>query len=305
MFNDDWSIPEDLADKDAAQITVETIADLSQITIDMCVAAGASGVDIPNEVYHSLPGISGSNLTLLAESNKHLDNKRLFNLGDSPALVFGTLLHTLVLEPDDVENRYVVIPEFRPKAETGISIAQAEKDFYSDNSDRIIIESNSMLKAERMAKNVRAIAGDIIDKGIKERSLFADLDGVVCKCRLDIDLEDDGDDYDLKSITLGIKEFSDATLEAHIKKLRYHWSAAFRNIIRRHLDKPVRNSYLIFCNTGMGHMVRVVRISPLWIREAEAIVNELLESRRFYLVSRIDDRPVAVIDDKWRKIQEY
>jgi len=307
MLSDDWSIPEDLSGNEAVAIAVETLVDWSpsEVTLEMCLAAGAVGVDIPNEVYHSLPGISGSNLTLLAESNKHLDNKRLFNLGDSPALAFGTLLHTMVLEPDTVNDRYVVMPTFGTKAETGKSIAQSEREFYEKNTDRIIIESELMIKAERMSRNVRSISGDIIDKGIKERSLFADLDGVICKCRLDIDLEDDGDDYDLKSITLGIKEFSDATLEAHIKKLRYHWSAAFRNIIRRHLGKPVRNSYLIFCNTGMGHMVRVIRISPLWIREAEAIVEELLESRRFYLASRIDDRPVAVIDDKWRKIQEY
>lgn len=308
----DWDDFDDVLEREpsteeVAQVAIETLADWSpsEVTIEMCLATGANGVDIPNEVYHGLPGISGSNLTLLAESNRHLDNKRLFNLGDSPALVFGSLLHTLVLEPHDVENRYVVMPEFRPKVETGISMAQAEKDFYEENADRIIIEYESMTKAERMARNVRAICGDIVDKGIKERSLFADLDGVICKCRLDIDLEDVGDDYDLKSITLGIKEFSDATLEAHIKKLRYHWSAAFRNIIRRHLGKPVRNSYLIFCNTGMGHMVRVIRISPLWIKDAEAIVSELLESRRFYLASRVDDRPVAVIDDKWRKALEY
>jgi hypothetical protein len=296
MLNDDWSIPEDLAGE---------VVDAEIPTIEQCLSAGANGVDIPNEFYHSLPGISGSNLTLLAESNKHLDNKHLFNLGESPALVFGTLLHTLVLEPDTVENRYAVMPKFETKVVTGISIEQATKNFYTDNADRIIIESASMIKAERMARNVRAICGDIIDKGVKERSLFADLDGVLCKCRLDIDLEDDGDDFDLKSITLGIKEFSDATLEAHIKKLRYHWSAAFRNIIRRHLGKPVRNSYLIFCNTGMGHMVRVIRISPLWIKDAEAIVNELLESRRDYLIFGKDDRPVAVIDDKWRKAEEF
>ena len=119
--------------------------------------------------------------------------------------------------------------------------------FTMQNKGKIVIDKDSFIKAERMARNVRAICGKTIDKGIKERSLFADIDGVICKCRLDIDIEDVGDDYDLKSITLGIKEFSDATLEAHIKKLKYHWSAAFRNIIRRSLGKPVRDSYLIFC----------------------------------------------------------
>ena len=265
-----------------------------------CLSAGAKGVDISNEDYHRLGGISGSNLTLLAESNKHIDNKHLFNLGDSPALVFGSLLHTMVLEPKTVFDRYVVMPEkFEPKTITGISMTQAKKDFIEANTHKVSIGSEEFKKAERMAKNVSAICGKTIDKGIKERSLFADLDGVVCKCRLDIDLEDVGDDYDLKSISLGMKDFSDQTLEHHIKRLRYHWSAAFRNIIRREIGKPVRDSYLIFCNTGPGHMVRVIRIHPEWVLEAEAIVNDLLDSRRFYLATK-QDNPIVDIDDSKR-----
>ena len=281
-----WDFEEDLSANNSTDLTIE-----------QCLLAGAAGVAISNEHYHKLPGTSGSNLTLLAESNRHLDHKHLFNLGSSPALTFGTLLHTMVLEPHDVENNYVVAKEFDGRTNAG----KAEKNaFYDANKEKIVIDKNSFIKAERMARNVRAICGKTIDKGIKERSLFADIDGIVCKCRLDIDVEDVGDDYDLKSITLGIKEFSDATLEAHIKKLKYHWSAAFRNIIRRSLGKPVRDSYLIFCNTGMGHHVRVVRIAPLWIREAEAIVNDLLDSRRFYLASHID-LPIVDIDDRYRK----
>ena len=265
-----------------------------------CLKAGAKGVDISNEDYHRLGGISGSNLTLLAESNKHLDNKHLFNLGDSPALVFGSLLHTMVLEPITVFDRYVVMPEkFEPKTITGISMTQAKKDFIEANTHKVSIDSEEFKKAERMAKNVSAICGKTIDKGIKERSLFADLDGVVCKCRLDIDLEDVGDDYDLKSISLGMKDFSDQTLEHHIKRLRYHWSAAFRNIIRRKLGKLVRHSYLIFCNTGPGHMVRVIQIAPEWIAEAEDIVLELLGNRRFYIATG-QDNPIVEIDDSKR-----
>lgn len=294
----EWDIHEDKAKLYAGDAS-------SAISIEDCLLAGASGVMISNEHYHSLSGMSGSNLTLLAESNRHLDNKHLFNLGSSPALEFGTLLHTMVLEPHDIESNYVVLPKFETKEKTGVSIAEATRNFYTENAGKKVIEYETFLKAERMARNVRAICGKTIDKGIKERSLFADLDGVICKCRLDIDLEDVGDDYDLKSITLGIKEFSDATLESHIKKLKYHWSAAFRNIIRRSLGKPVRDSYLIFCNTGMGHMVRVIRIAPQWIREAEGIINDLLDSRRFYLASHIDI-PIVDIDDRYRKdLEDY
>jgi hypothetical protein len=288
----EWDIPEDIGDTD--------VVDAEFPTIDYCLAAGSKGVDITNEDYHALPGISGSNLTLLAESNKHLDNKHLFFTSTS-ALTFGSLLHTMVLEPHDVENRYVVMPEFDLRTNVG----KANKSqFIEDNKGKTIIEKESFETAKRMSRNVRVICGDIIEKGIKERSLFVKIDGLILKSRLDIDLEDVGDDYDLKSITLGIKEFSDATLEAHIKKFKYHWSAAFRNIIRRELGKPVRDSYLIFVNTGPGHMVRVIKMRPLWIKEAEAVVQDLLDARRFYLASKIDI-PAVEIDDRNRKLIEY
>jgi hypothetical protein len=278
----------------------------NNITIEDCLLAGSAGVMIPNETYHALPGISGSNLSLLAESNKHLDNKHLFNLGDLPSLVMGTLVHALVLEPELVDDEFAIIPKFGAKSETGISITDAEKEFYRDNADKKIIDLGSFNRAVRMARNVRAICGDVIDAGIKERSLFANVDGLVLKCRLDIDLESEGDDYDLKTITLGIKEFSDATLEQHIKKLKYHWSAALRNIIRRHLGKPVRHSYLIFVNTGPGHMVRVIKISPVWIKESEAVVKDMLADRRLYIEShKTFDRPIIAIDDRFRKVEQY
>lgn len=274
---------------------------INQITIRDCLLAGKHGVDISNELYHSLPGISGSNLELLAESNKHLDNKTLFNLGKTPALLFGSLFHTLVLEREEFSNRYAFMPKFEGKAKTGVTIAEQKENFKIDAECKEIIDAETFDRASSMARNVRAICGDIIDIGIRERSLFVDLESVICKCRLDIDLESVGDDYDLKSITLGLKPFSDHVLEQHIKKLNYHRSAAFRNIIRRALGKPVRDSFLIFCDTGPGHRVRVIKIAPGWIAQAENEVQDLLESRRFYLNFGIDN-PVSVIDDHYRTI---
>lgn len=269
------------------------------LTLEQCLKAGHEGVFISNEKYHQLPGVSGSKLPLLMLSNKHLDHAELFKLGETPALKFGTLLHTMVLEPDEVENRYAVLPKFATKAETGLTIVQSNKNFYADNAGKLIVDATDMAKAKRMAKNVRAIAGDIIDAGIKERSLFVDLDGIVCKCRLDIEL--DGSDWDLKSIspTKGA-DLSDTLLERHIKALNYHLSAAFRNIVRRALGIEVGGSFLIFASTAIGHIVKIIQLEPGWIAEAEAQVQDMLEDRRFYLASGIDRKPVA-IDDRTRK----
>ena len=283
----DWDVPFDMP------LAVETSQDLS---LEDCLLAGSKGVMIDNEHYHSLAGISGSNLTLLAESNLHLDNKSLFNLGTSPALEFGTLLHTFVLEPAEIDKNYAVMPTFNLRTNDG---KQQKMDFISENAGKITVTDEDYQNAAAMAKNVMAICGDVIDAGIKERSLFADVGGVVLKCRLDCDLESVGDDFDLKSITLGIKGFSDVTLEQHIKKFNYHRSAALRNITRRTLGLPVRDSYLIFSDTGGCHMVRVIKMHPEWIASAENDVNELLEARRFYLATKLD-RGVTVIDDRYR-----
>lgn len=264
--------------------------------IDECLAAGARGVYITNEHYHSLPGISGSNLALLAESNRHLDNKHLFNLGDTEALRFGTLVHTLVLEPESVIDRYAVAPAFNGRTRLG---KEEKLSFHALHGHKTIIPNSDYKKASRMAENIQAIAGDIIDCSIKERSLFVDVNGLVLKCRLDCDVDHLGDDYDIKSITLGAKEFSDATLESHIKRFKYHWSAAFRNIIRQALGKPVRDSYLIFCDTGPGHRVRLIKISREWINDSLDVVGTLLENRISYLATR-QDVPVTEIDDRFR-----
>lgn len=280
---DDWDIQPDIIES-------------TDLTLEQCLAAGSNGVMISNENYHGIGGISGSNLTLLAESNKHLDNKQLFNMGESPALTFGTLLHTMVLEPHDIPNCYAILPELNLRTNQG----KADKTAFIESSkDKTVVTMEDFEKARDMARNVMAICGDVIESGIKERSLFVDLDGLILKSRLDIDIEEQGDDLDLKSITLATKEFSDITLEYHIKKLGYHRSAAFRNIIRRELGKPVKDSYLIFCNTGPGHMVRVIKIHPDWIKQSEQDVTELLENRRFYLSSGIDTYSTT-IDDSYR-----
>lgn len=272
------------------------IIESNEMSLDQCLAAGSNGVMISNENYHGIGGISGSNLTLLAESNKHLDNKRLFNLGESPALTFGTLLHTFVLEPHEIESNYAILPELNLRTNQGKEDKQA---FIEASKGKTVITLEDFEKARDMARNVIAVFGDVIDSGIKERSLFVDLDGLVLKSRLDIDVEEVGDDLDLKSITLGTKDFSNRSIEQHIKKFNYQRSAAFRNIIRRALGKPVRDSYLIFCDTGSGHMVRAIKMHPDWIKQAESEVNELLEDRRFYLSSGVDNK-ATLIDDSYR-----
>jgi len=275
------------------------IEEESGLSPAQCVLSGKHGIDIPNEQYHSMAGISGSNLELLANSNKHLDNKVLFNLDRTDALVFGSLVHTLTLEPHLFSTEFVISPKFDLRTSAG----KIDKAAFDDkHDDKTVIKNEDFLKASKMARNVIAICGDVIDQGKKERSYFSDYDGLLLKIRPDIYVQETGADWDVKTISPKNLDMSDKALERHILNMGYHISAGFRNIVRKSLGMKTGDFYFIFASTSTGHLVRPIKIANEWVSEAENYVNELLNTRRFYLESGIDTG-IKTIDRSSRKYE--
>ena len=295
VFDIPFDFPAENADKEYCENII------LEKCLEQCIASGDRGVEITNELYHSLDGISGSKLPLLMHSNRHLDNAKLFNLGDTEALKFCSLVHTLCLEPEEFQARYVVAPLFDGRTNEGKA---KRKAFNDDNRHKTIITGEDFSKAKRMSKNVRAMCSEVIETGTKERSWFVDADGLILKIRPDIYNWDTGDDFDIKSISPKNNDLSDSFLERHIKHYNYHLSAGFRTLVRRELGMPTSDCYLIFVSTAAGHMVRTIKIAPKWLEESEIIVADMLQGRRFYLQTGIDI-PLVEIDDSRRKIDSY
>jgi hypothetical protein len=253
--------------------------------LEDCLKAGSDGVMIPNEEYHALPGLSGSKLKLLEESNRHLDHAKLFDEGDKACFDLGTHVHTLVLEPH-LANA-VTMPKFANKQIAGLTIYQQKKEFLLEHPDNLIISNEDHDKAQLMARNVLAICWDLIRQSICERSLFVEYaPGVVIKCR--IDAQHGQDDYDLKTITPKGGSLSELDLKRHCEAMGYYKSAAFRNIVRQTLGMATGDSYLIFVSTSPGHMVKIRRLAPAVIAEQEDHVHDLLLMRRRYLKNKTD-----------------
>jgi len=62
--------------------------------------------NLSNEEYHALKGVSASDFRLLEKSPLHLENKNLFKLvGET--FVLGSLVHKMVLEPDEIGAEFV------------------------------------------------------------------------------------------------------------------------------------------------------------------------------------------------------
>jgi len=248
-----------------------------KLTIEELLALGSQGASISNEKYHQLPGVSGSALSLMEESNRHFDNKKLFSMGDQAHFALGSFVHELVLEPH-LSSSYVQMPSFDGRTTVG----KADKAAWlAQNQNKIVISSEDYDKATRMAENVWAICGDTLDNSICERSLFAEFaPGVIIKCR--IDAQCGTDDYDLKTMTPknGMSEYE---LRTHAEKYGYYKSAALRNVVRQSLGLITGDSFLIFVSTSPGQMVKVRRIPRQIITAEMSKVRLMLSGYADYL----------------------
>ena len=76
-----------------------------------------------NKEYHSGEGVSKSDLDLLhtcpAKYRYRKDNP---DDNETPAMLFGSMVHKLILEPEDFEREYAVAPECDRRTKAGKAI---------------------------------------------------------------------------------------------------------------------------------------------------------------------------------------
>lgn len=189
--------------------------------------------DMPNSVYHSREMkeqfISKSGLDKIARSPAHYKYFVENESEDTPALVFGRAFHTMILEPEKMDDEVIVLPDAWPtKKECGISIEEQKEAFRHKHQHKAILTADQMdmAKAMRASLDEHAAARFLLRKspGKAEQTLLwqdADTD-VKCRARLDW-LADDGLIVDLKTTTCAKPE----VFERSAYDYRYHVQAAF------------------------------------------------------------------------------
>lgn len=156
------------------------------------------------DVYQSLDAYSRSDLMLVKKSPFHLKAKRdRLYAGDekeSAAMLLGELVHCLVLEPDQVLERYVGEIKVDRRTKDGKA---AYARFIQQANGRLIVDESTFEKAAQMATNVigqeladAALKGCLIERSITWRD---DESGLTFKCRPDAYNPDNGVVVDLKT----------------------------------------------------------------------------------------------------------
>ena len=141
---------------------------------------------IPNCVYHRHSSLSSSNLKDLLKSPWSYWHNKQNPRESTPAMQFGSLVHTLILEPNNFSNEYMVAdkPERRSKA------GKAKyAELLEEAGKRIWVSTEDFLKAQDMIFPVsqNLIVKSLLSGGKAESSVFwQDAEtGVQCKAKAD------------------------------------------------------------------------------------------------------------------------
>ncbi len=232
--------------------------------------------EMTNSQYHSSEGISSSDLKLLEISPLHLKHKELFTY-ESDAFDFGSLVHKMVLEPETLEDEFVKLPEFNLRTKAG---KEEKAKFEEENKGKIVISPSDWEKAERMARNINAIAGNLIKKGKCEESWFVeDEHGLIRKCRPDCYIEALGVVIDIKT-TQSVRPYD---FQKSIYDYRYHWQAYWYLKTLKLAGKKASQFIFIAVEKKEPFMVRLFRISDSAISRAEMEVENLISGYAEFL----------------------
>lgn len=142
--------------------------------------------NLPAAEYFARPEISNSFLSLVrkapALAKAYLDGT--YSIDPTPSMRLGTLVHTLILEPDQFGARYAIAPECDRRTKAG---KEEFERFTAEANGREIIPQDMHDQAAAMAAAVRrhSMARTLLASGEAEVSVFAEIDGMPCKARID------------------------------------------------------------------------------------------------------------------------
>ena len=159
--------------------------------------------------YRQHPAISRSALFKISESPEKFKYAQEHPEEPTPALIFGQVLHKIILEPDTFSDQFIIAPKVDRRTKAG----KAEwAEFVESAKDKTVIDEDMFFTACEMKEAVLCndFAKRLLD-GEHEKPFFwtDEMTGEECKCRVDC-LTAVGDDL----IIVDVKSTNNAETEA-------------------------------------------------------------------------------------------
>lgn len=225
--------------------------------------------------YRAHPAVSRSELWRLTESPEKFQYHREHPKPPSPALVFGQLLHKIVLEPDTFHEEFAVIPLVDRRTKEGKEAYQA---FLEYAAPRTVVTADMVRQAGEMREAVLAngYAARLFE-GARETPWFwqDELTGEECKCRTDVTVEIGGLPLIVDLKTTGNAATDPFTRDAI--KYGYDFQAAmYREGVRASTGKECGFVFVVV-EKEPPYSINILQADPLFLRRGVNIYRELLD----------------------------
>ena len=181
---------------------------------------------LTNKEYDALPGIRRSDLWKINKTPLHfkwaMEHKE--DTEDKPkALLFGSAVHKYVLEREDFEKEYAVVPKFDRRTKQGKADYEA---FIQDHEGLEFIDEEDFQKIQGMAQAIESNPEAIMWLTGDHEEAFQWLDihtGEACKVKTDVITEHNGKPYIVDYKTTDSCE--DGHFERSCRKYGYDFQA--------------------------------------------------------------------------------
>lgn len=215
-----------------------------------------------NEEYHAeRDHVSSSGLKLMLKDPKSFYEQYVLGIRQeaTQAMDFGTYIHALILEPETVDEKFVIW-------EGATRRGKEYDEFVENNKYKIIISRSQADQAETFLKTYEdstIVIGkhgyeeavpipSFFEDGFAEESMFAELDGVKVKARFDYrkEFEDFGSINDVKTTSYAVNGVEDAVKICGFYD--YDLSAALYVDIAEKVTGKKHDFYFLFCSKKDG-----------------------------------------------------
>jgi exodeoxyribonuclease VIII len=258
-------------------------------------ATDGLGWIMSNEEYHKDKAIGSTSLKFLEESAIHFEKRKLFDF-ESESLNLGSMVHTLTLEPEKFDEEYRIEPQNAPR---NTKIGKAKWDEHEELlNGRISVSKKDFEIAEKMARNLReTILSPFLD-GVKERSFFADIQGVKAKCRPDLLVYMGGTPwlFDVKT-TRDINKLSRV-----IEDYRYDRAMAWYRRVLAYNGIEIKGCVLAFVSNQKPYFTKAVTIANEDLDNADFEIDDMIAKYKdFKATGVVTDliKPIEIF--KWNK----
>lgn len=264
--------------------------------------------EISNDAYHAETDYIGkSGLDLIHRSPLHFWERYLnpnrVREPETPAQIFGSLVHCAVLEWDKLEARYTAIPEDMNKRTT------AWKDFQSEHVGKKLVDAESYARALAIREAVYAHpkAALLLSVGVAEKSMWANdpITGVRVKSKPDFYNTELGFLVDLKTtLDAGEERFARDSYN-----YRYHVQDAFYTDVGEWAGYKIKGFAFIAVEKEPPYAVEVYildddsrELGRLTYREDLNIYAECYKAQNWHSYRKADVRSLRLPTWAFRKI---